>query len=171
MPGVAVLALSQVARSDPSTTTPCSMGNGVSNKATTEGTFTRAGHHYMLLNRERAPARAQTVEADVGAGPGVVIPALEGFEFDIHTTKARYLREIALSLERPGFDAHGGRAEVICNGYLSNAGTFAGALDVRFAADLLFIKLPEGDVLEPVVVTGTMTDVAGTGSVDIAASL
>ena len=136
---------------------------------TDEGSFTRAGHHYMLLNRERPPERVQKVNADVGEGYGIVIPAIEGFEFDIHNTKARYLREVAVSLDDPKYDARTGRAGVICRGYLSNTGTFAGALDVRFAADLVFIKLPEGAAPEPVVVTGEMTDVSETSSFDITA--
>lgn len=136
---------------------------------TDEGSFTRAGSHYMLLNREHAPRRVRKVYTNVGAGPGIVVPAIQGFEYDIHTTKARYLREIALSLDEPAFDALTGEASVLCTGYLSNDGTFPGALDVRFAADLLFIKLPEGETVPPVAVGGTMTDVTETGSKGVTA--
>jgi hypothetical protein len=138
---------------------------------TDEGSFTRVGHHYMLLNREHAPQRVRKVYASVGLGPGIVIPAFQGFEFDIHTTKARYLRNISLSLAEPQFDALTGNASVLCNGYLSNEGTLSGALDVRFAADLLFIKLPEASSAKPVVVKGTITDVTETSSVEIEAKL
>jgi len=138
---------------------------------TSEGTMTRVGRHYMLLNRERAPERVMKLAADVGRGPGVVFPAVSGFEFDIHNTKGRYIRELALKLKRPSYDALKGEATVFCEGYLSNEGTFAGALDVRFAADVLFVKLPQADVAAPVLLKGVMSDVTSTNSIDVADSL
>jgi len=125
-----------------------------------DATFTRAHNHYMLLNREHAPEEMRRVTADVGPGPGMVVPVLQGFEFDIHTPKARYIREISLSLDDPQFDAIEGTASVLSSGYLSNDGTFAGALDVRFNSDVLFMKFPEGTVREPVSFDGRTEEVA-----------
>jgi len=138
---------------------------------TDEGSFTRTDHHYMLLNREHAPERVQRVTVDVGPGPGIVVPALEGFEMDVHSTKGRYARVISVSLDGAEYDPEKGEATVLCNGYLSNSGTFAGALDVRFVADLVFIKLPEGKLVDPVRLSGEMSDVTATSSLDVEAGI
>jgi hypothetical protein len=133
------------------------------------GAFRRAEKSYTLLNRERAPMEIQRVATAFDPGDGVVVAAFEGFEFDVHTTKARFLRGLELSIDAVEYDPKTGRVEALCDGYLSNAGTWAGALDVRFAADILFIKLPSAAVAAPVVLKGEMSEVTETGSFDIKA--
>ncbi len=133
------------------------------------GTFRRAAKSYMLLNRERAPLEVRRVAAGFDPGDGVVVAAIEGFEFDVHTTKARFIRGVELSIDNISYDPKTGKVEAFCDGYLSNAGTWAGALDVRFAADILFIKLPSAALAAPVVLKGEMSEVTETGSFDISA--
>jgi len=71
---------------------------------------------------------------------------VRGFEFDIHSTKARFIREISLELGESVFDAKTGAASFDCNGYVSNAGTAEGAMDVRFSADLVLLCMPPGSM-------------------------
>lgn len=124
------------------------------------GEMKRVGHHYMMLNRERAPERVMKVEVDLGHAEGCFVPVFQGFEFNIHSTKARFIREVSLSFDAAEYDNKTGKAAVLCNGYLSNDGTFPGALDVRFSADMLFMVLPEGAGMgDPVVCAGEMIDV------------
>lgn len=115
--------------------------------ATDRGGFIDAPAHYMLRNRERAPERVQAVEAGCGAGRAAVAAALRGFTFDLHTTRARFVREFSLQLKDLHYDQVTGNARVLCDAYVSNMGTAAGALDVRFNADLVFLALPEGAVV------------------------
>jgi hypothetical protein len=112
--------------------------------STNQGDFIDAPAHYMLRNRERAPERVQAVEADCGAGRAAVAAALRGFTFDLHTTRARFVREFSLQLKDLHYDPATGSARVLCDAYVSNMGTAAGALDVRFNADLVMLALPEG---------------------------
>ena len=106
--------------------------------------FVDAPAHYMLRNRERAPERVQQVRASCGADRAAVAPAIRGFTFDLHTTRARFVREMQLLLGHHTYDAATGEATVLCDAYFSNMGTAAGALDVRFSADLLMLCLPPG---------------------------
>lgn len=124
------------------------------------GALKRADCHYMMLNRERAVEKVMRVDADLKAGCGCFIPVVQGFEFNIHSTKARFIREVSLVLKNAEYDEKTGKASVLCDGYLSNDGTLPGALDVRFSADLLMIGLPEGAALsESVTCDGEMVDV------------
>jgi len=121
------------------------------------GGFVDAPAHYMLRNRERAPKRVQMVQADCGQGMQCAVPCIRGFTFDLHTTRARFVREMQLLLKDSRYDSESGEASVLCEAYFSNMGTAAGALDVRFNADLVFLCLPHGCASEtPERVAGAM---------------
>lgn len=133
--------------------------------------FARAEAAYMMLNREKAPENLRTVSASFGKG-GVaqVFAAVQGFEYDIHTTKARFIREVDLNLGAAQYDPATGKVSADCDGYLSNDGTFAGALDVRFAADVLFVRVPDAKIGNYIDVSDTITDVTKTNNRKIEAA-
>jgi len=107
--------------------------------------FPEENIHYMLRNRERAPADVQSLMLKCAAsGYANAVPALRGFEFDIHSTKARFIRELTLQLKDNTFNSLTGRLVTHVDGYVSNAGTTEGALDVRFNADVVGICVPPG---------------------------
>ncbi|MFA6448857.1 MAG: hypothetical protein WCX65_05275 [bacterium] len=136
------------------------------------GSFARADAHYMMLNRETAPERVRLASSSFGTGGAAqVFPAIQGFEYDIHTTKARFIREINLNLGAVKYDPASGRVSADCAGYLSNDGTFAGALDVRFSADVLFVRIPDVKILKNILVSDKITDVTKTNTWEIDAGL
>jgi hypothetical protein len=135
------------------------------------GSFARGEIAYMLLNREKAPVSIRLASASFDkGGPAQAFAAVQGFEYDIHTTKARFIREVALNLGAAKYDPATGKVSADCNGYLSNDGTFAGALDVRFSADVLFVHLADVKIGSLVTVSDTITDVTKTNSRKIEAT-
>ena len=135
------------------------------------GAFVDAPAHYMLRNRERAPERVQEVSASLPSGLAAAAPALRGFSLDLHTTRARFLREIAVLLREPEYAPDTGNARVLCDAYCSNAGTAAGALDVRFNADLMFLCMDAGNTAPQDSVSGEMDGVTENTAHDLRAGI
>lgn len=137
-----------------------------------QGSFVDAPAHYMLRNRERAPRRVQQVVAPCAPGLQCAIPALRGFSLDLHTTRARFVRELQLLLKEHAYNPETGEASVQCDAYVSNMGTAAGALDVRFNADLVFLCLPQGMAAQnPVRVAGALDAVTENQAYPVTADL